>query len=618
MRMRWNAITAVAIVVILGAVAAEAMFAEDPPFWPEDDSEYAVRTIAAHMFSPEEKDTGTLDVRFYSDMPNVPYVSLSDYYYKIQKESMTVRSLGGGVLELSNDREGGSKARLDTGRVTLTSDDFRGFAMVKESDGSSGFDCKLVSTASTTEVKTAETVTVDLRSYGIVPHTDRADRQVWLPLQTASDLFIGPNMYFVSYVGDAVYFMDSDTVNEYSYYGDNPEYWGSVHRFMGEDRVRPADLAEYTYNEMCLMFDLFYGKPGLGAIAPMQKENGLDSALQAYSDSTRTIRSFLLSEDYAEFIAGFWKLGEFLYDGGHTNTSLTPRAYLGYLTDAGDSDFALQIRINANSIDTPENPDMGKVRKDLTKLRKDTWDMEELAYGTWYYSSGDTAVYTFDHFDFDQDEWTRYIEEGGYLPADCIGQMYVALGMAVADPAIVNFVIDISTNTGGVVADVAFFNSLLTAQDFRLQYGDVFTDSITEAVLKSDINLDGVFDEKDHEKQYSFNFGILASSGSFSSGNYLPVSAQNQGIMILGETSGGGSCTVGFTAVPSGFMFPFSSATKLMVGYGQSGFDPDAVEHGAAPDAVLVTVDPDGNVDYSGMYDIDVISQRMAEFYDSA
>ncbi len=58
----------------------------------------------------------------------------------------------------------------------------------------------------------------------------------------------------------------------------------------------------------------------------------------------------------------------------------------------------------------------------------------------------------------------------------------------------------------------------------------------------ADTNLDGVIDEKDLEKQYDFRFAILTTRCSFSCGNILPVYAQEKGIMIIGEKSGGGTC----------------------------------------------------------------------------
>jgi hypothetical protein len=348
-------------------------------------------------------------------------------------------------------------------------------------------------------------------------------------------------------------------------------------------------------------------------------EKGLDGALASYSDASRTIRSYLRSADYGEYCAGLWKLSSLIYDGGHTQTSLGPASFVNYLIlYTYDYDLPDRIQDLADAIPVPESPDMGAVRDALTELRQQTWDFQHLSGGIRYYEHGDTAVFSFDKFDYDDAGWVRYLGSGGDLPGDCIGQMCVALGMASGNPDIRNFVIDLTTNTGGRVSVVVFMNALMSAMDVSVQQYDTRTGLAHGFVMASDINLDGKFDENDHVRPFDLNYGILTSAGSFSCGNYLPVTAQMNGIMILGGTSGGGSCTVSMATVPGGLQFTISSYNKLIAGYGEEGFDVDAVEKGAAPDAVLVTVDDEGDVDYSGIYDLETISQRMQEFYSTA
>ena len=59
-----------------------------------------------------------------------------------------------------------------------------------------------------------------------------------------------------------------------------------------------------------------------------------------------------------------------------------------------------------------------------------------------------------------------------------------------------------------------------------------------------DLNLDGVFDEKDCDLTYDLNFAVLCTPLAFSSGNLLPCLARDNGIAVLGDTSGGGSCAL--------------------------------------------------------------------------
>lgn len=50
-----------------------------------------------------------------------------------------------------------------------------------------------------------------------------------------------------------------------------------------------------------------------------------------------------------------------------------------------------------------------------------------------------------------------------------------------------------------------------------------------------DLNLDGVFDDRDKEVFYDFNFAVLASSSSFSSANTMPIMCKDNGVCVLGE-----------------------------------------------------------------------------------
>ncbi|MBO6084633.1 MAG: hypothetical protein J6O90_06105, partial [Candidatus Methanomethylophilaceae archaeon] len=75
----------------------------------------------------------------------------------------------------------------------------------------------LLKLISTTCPEGPGTVTVDLAKYNIKVHTDKDDKSIWLPLTTVADIFINPSNYYAEYVGDAVYFIDADTLNNKIY-----------------------------------------------------------------------------------------------------------------------------------------------------------------------------------------------------------------------------------------------------------------------------------------------------------------------------------------------------------------------------------------------------------------
>ena len=613
-----------AVVAIAGVTVGAFVNEKDEPGWPEDDAVYEEKVLTAFMFGTDEKDRGSITLRYYEDTPNIAYVSVTDYYRLIQKAEMTVEYMGNGVYKLDNLKSpNAGEARIDVRSGTFSTDDYRLFAYISDvnapSSSGSGTLVPFIKAANPEEIEAPSKTTMDLAKYGIAIHTDSDDGSIWMPFQTVADMFINVANYYAELVDDAVFFMDVRAVMEKSLYLNDPEYRSRLVNSISPGKVRPADLAESSYNELCFLFDNFYGKPGIGLISDLQAEYGLDKALEMYDDSTRLIRTYMKSADYAEYLAAVNCLGYYLYDGGHTVTALGVGAFVSRImpdTSQEWVDFHNDIVDAIGAISPQMPPNKEALMGVLSELRQNSWgEIQDLGGGSYYYAEGDTAVYIFNEFNLDMAGWATYYSDGGEYPTDCIGGLRSALEIADADPEIRNFVIDLTTNTGGYVLDVMYINSLLTGLDSQSMSIDVQARSVTQEIYQADTNLDGVFDEQDHQKQYDFDFGFLTSACSFSSGNMMPVLAQRSGIMILGERSGGGSCSLEVAAISEGIPITISSSNKTVVGYGEEGFDENTVEFGAYPDAVLTQDSQDISEYYAHLYDLALISERMSEFY---
>ncbi len=236
----------------------------------------------------------------------------------------------------------------------------------------------------------------------------------------------------------------------------------------------------------------------------------------------------------------------------------------------------------------------------------------------YYTISGDTAVYTFDSFNQDVEAWKAYMADRKELPDDAIGNLFEALEMASSDPSIKNIVIDLTTNEGGYLGIAGFIYSLITGESLVSEQLNTITGEVSKGSAICDINLDGKFDDADHAKLYDLNFGVLTSACTFSSGNYLPVVLKDAGVAILGERSGGGVCNLVQAATADGIIITTSGNTKMVMGYGEPGYDELKVEGGAEPDIGLTSEGPDGATDYSKIYDLKLISEGMNSFYASA
>lgn len=132
-----------------------------------------------------------------------------------------------------------------------------------------------------------------------------------------------------------------------------------------------------------------------------------------------------------------------------------------------------------------------------------------------------------------------------------------------------------------------------------------------------DLNLDGVFDDRDKEVFYDFNFAVLASSPSFSSANTMPIMCKDNGVCVLGEKSKGGACAVVFPFTPESHFLSLSGPLRTV---SETGLD---VDKGAPVDYELVETktitDESGEQQekksYSKLYDLGLVGSLVSEFY---
>ena len=136
--------------------------------------------------------------------------------------------------------------------------------------------------------------------------------------------------------------------------------------------------------------------------------------------------------------------------------------------------------------------------------------------------------------------------------------------------------------------------------EFYATTGNTFTE-----IYSIDKNLDEKFDEEDDKEVYDFQYAVLTSRYSFSCANLLPCAAQDNGVVILGETSSGGACNFAIHFLPDGSLYTVSGSIKLIHANGRD------YDSGAAPDVPL----PGYDDNYEGFWDIDAINAGIDSFY---
>ncbi|MEE3467405.1 MAG: S41 family peptidase [Eubacterium sp.] len=552
----------------------------------------------------------TMTLRFFAKTPHVPYVRMKDYYVQLSGgKPLQVQKNSADEYLITTPK--GETATINTKSDTLESDAYSDFTRVyppEEGDVPINTDyggAPFLEPLADVVLEEDAHYSLSYADYGLDLIGDTDD--IWLPFGTASNSFMTGYGASIAYSGKKLYhYTDLSDLDEFNTNGYFDEYMANF-----PNGVRPKDLADYTYRELMFIFDVQYGIPGRCYFSDAIREKGMDRALLETDDQTRAVRDLLRSTDMKDYLIGLGLLHDMVFDGGHTMLDY-------YIDNPYKKVTGLESNVTA-AYDAAVREAADKIGYTLVNTPDPYWDVYVNIKDTkkdWkgfdYHEQGDTAVYSMGQMVVDSDAWKKYYAEGGELPEDTYGYFIKYLNKASENPAIKNFVIDLTTNTGGDTNVLSGMNAIIT--DDPCTY---FTITETGKKIKCpynvDTNVDGKFDEKDKEVKYPFRFAFVTSRCSFSCGNMLPCVANSYGLMVLGETSGGGDCAIISMVLGDGLPITISSIAKFTTKDG-AGLD-----QGAKLDKVLeIKKKEDGTDDYSAFFDIDALSSYINEFYKAA
>jgi hypothetical protein len=365
-------------------------------------------------------------------------------------------------------------------------------------------------------------------------------------------------------------------------------------------------------------------------VADKLGKHDIDATLDAMGEQGKAIKSGLVSTNLYEAIMASEDLDFVIGDGGHTSLSYTRSTsiqanaddptYQGLMSIIEDVSNPLGVFYNSNASSVEA----------MRVLYNERMATRDKAYGDeTYIKKGDTAVIVFDVFAASDRVWKDYFAGKGERPnttdpipagdyrglRDTVAIVTEGLARAKEDPEVKNVVIDISNNGGGSLDVLEYIASIIAGQKY-FAWQNTLTGQIEKEYFDVDRNLDGAFDEKDDAVDYSdLNFAVLTSKGSFSCGNLLPSVLKDAGVFVIGERSGGGSCAVQKCVTADGVAWNVSTWRGKLVDAAGNEID----------DGVPVDVDllertgskktESGLPDYSGFYDLDLLSQVMNEHY---
>ena len=566
----------VGIVLVLSLVIASVI--------PFDSNAYNVVPID----TTDQDGNATILNGFKTDNVPVPYVDVVDYMNKVYDENnqFTLEAQGGGVYKISNAK---GSMTLDATNNTLHSDKIEQF-LYNDQKNEPGDNLHYVyeHIVGTEYRETPNALDIDFSNYGI--DIIEEGGRLFLPLTTIAD-FTG-----VSYTNTVFY-------NNHIYlnYSNNKPSVNWQANFDRLDRD-PGEIA-YTYGELCFVFDNIYGNPPHCILADSIKNNGLDATLDSYSDETRKVKELLNSNNTVDFIFGIGILSFMLYDGGHTDLFGDIR------TDLEETNaFQELIRIVKEEPDNTTvvlfnkwfNDSQGKRG---AKMKIEEYDSEFDKYQAIfdeqvednryrYYEYGDTGIFVYTNYD---ENVVRYFKK--------------ALDIA-KEHGMKNFLFDDSNNGGGSTESCMYMlNAITKDKRDEFYYEATMTGNQTYEKLEYDMDQDGVFEGDNEDFNYDFNYAVMCSQGSYSSGNIFPCLCQEAGIPIIGEQSAGGTCNLVFFKMDLGSQYSMSAFRTF--NYMRGG----DLEAGATPDYDITKKNSDGTTDYSNFRDFALLDKIVNNHY---
>ncbi len=588
---------------------AQSKVADELP----DGGSYTERVVpVVTKVAPDSEVT----LRFYDAMPNVPYISAADFQSIVLPGSvMTVTHTGVGEYTLAN---ADATAVVNIGSDIFVSNEFEAFTnqmgLLQAGMANVYYDgMPFVRYKSVTYTPSLVTTTLDFGAYGIDLHAD-GKGAVYFPFATLADMYSDLFYHHAGFNGEKV--VANTSVNEVSLAEIDPDYNAPLLA----KTARPADLADFNYKELCFAMDHFYGYPGRVQYNEVLKEKGLDKTLEEDIECGPAIKKLLLSDRLADYMVGMVGLLGVYFDG-HTSMDIT-----GNAIQKGDREKYAELYAEYGAAAAANEAVTTFAMSSLGGMMSMIVDNQAIASlrpqsygeGVTYVKKGDTAVCIFDSFnDLNEEAWNNYYDGKGPMPTlenteeDDMVIFLDALQKAAADPEVKNLIIDISANGGGSADIVMAMTSLILGKSYISQ-DNPLTGQHSLVEYEVDRNFDGVFDEADAKVHYDLNFAVLTSGMSFSCGNLFPSILKDNGVPVMGATSGGGACAIQAMCTADGFCFQISSFRARL-----NTLDGQNIDAGVTPD---LPIPADGTVEVTvqipGAGEEPVPVKDMTKFFD--
>ncbi|MCR4923015.1 MAG: hypothetical protein K5931_03310 [Lachnospiraceae bacterium] len=377
-------------------------------------------------------------------------------------------------------------------------------------------------------------ISFDLKSYDIDLVEDEGE--YYIPLQTVNDIMLCNYDAYVLRNHEAAFLVDciSNVFND-----DSKSEIMDLYK--ENDLERTEDLAEFEYNELCMILDSRYG---------LKEEHNIES-----------FDKFLTENGLAEDIKGT----------DQVKAELALATLMGKYIDDMHSNYMSPSSI-ADTEDVADALKEAKITRGNAKKAYEALMESYSAASKESYPKGipgyeevdNTAYITFNSFSSENKDYD-YTKAPKESELDDVVKLmqYSCDQILRKNSPVENVVMDLSQNYGGD-------NTIATyAMATMLGYGknntiNTMTAAKTCSVYEIDTNRDGKFDDNDTLAGKGLNLYCLVSPVSFSCGNLLPAEFKTSPeVTLIGKPTAGGTCTINFLSTASGSTLTLSSFKKM-------------------------------------------------------
>ncbi len=401
-------------------------------------------------------------------------------------------------------------------------------------------------------------VTMNLKSYDI--DIVAQDGKFYMPVQTYNDILLGSMGLPIVYNGKALFVTNMDAAPLIDGEYNRTDYGKLFYKnSLKKTKVSKA-MAKFNYNELCFALDINYG------LKEVHKIKKFNTVMR-----NTGLKHQMLSGNSKNIDKAIYTLATRYLDDIHTK----------YGTPSYTSGYELRENLITNYGEGPARDASFALGEEFKAVRAKYYPNGVPAYE----EIGDTAFITFDAFEM-WNEGTDYYKEAPTAEAkDTIGIMaYSTQQILRPGSPIKNVVLDLSCNSGGA-ADTAVFTIGCILGKTRLSLEDSYTGALVTSEYLVDSNFDHKFDENDYLADKGLNIYCLESGVSFSCGNLVPCALkQSDDVTLIGQTSGGGACSVLWVTTATGGSIRISSPNRLSFLKNGAFYD---VDRGADPDVYL-------------------------------